>query len=184
MCLDDVKTTLGMHTLRCKSPAMVVKEALAYLTAHNLIRWLMVQAAREHKVDLELISFKGTVDAFRELSRIPHFIVWSRQHPADEAIVKSSAMHFFSQLFSASSLLFLGYPRNNRAMKSQPGSRVPNGTFFARDEHERCRAEANLLRVGRPCVNPCATIRMHQRRNPLRQKETPRVRSPRQCLMK
>ena len=69
MCLDDIKTTLGMHTLRCKSPAMVVKEALAYLTAHNLIRWLMVQTAREHQVDLEQISFKGTVDAFREVSQ-------------------------------------------------------------------------------------------------------------------
>ena len=69
MCLDDVKTTMGMHTLRCKSPAMVVKEALAYLTAHNLIRWLMVQAAREHSVDLDHISFKGTVDAFREFSQ-------------------------------------------------------------------------------------------------------------------
>lgn len=69
MCLDDIKTTMGMHTLRCKSPAMVVKEALAYLTAHNLIRWLMVQTAREHQVDLEQISFKGTVDAFREFSQ-------------------------------------------------------------------------------------------------------------------
>jgi len=29
----------------------------------------MVQAAREHKVELEQISFKGTVDAFREFSQ-------------------------------------------------------------------------------------------------------------------
>jgi hypothetical protein len=69
MCFDDIKTTMGMQTLRCKSPKMVVKEALAYLTAHNLIRWLMVQAAREHEVDLEQISFKGTIDAFREFSQ-------------------------------------------------------------------------------------------------------------------
>ena len=69
MCLDDIKTTMGMHTLRCKTPAMVVKEALAYLTAHNLIRWLMVQAAQEHQVDLAQISFKGTIDAFREFSQ-------------------------------------------------------------------------------------------------------------------
>jgi hypothetical protein len=69
MCLDDLKTTLGMHRLRCKSPQMVVKEAYTYLIAHNLMRWLMAQAAQEYGVDLERISFKGTVDAFREFSQ-------------------------------------------------------------------------------------------------------------------
>jgi Transposase DDE domain len=68
MCLDDLKTTLGMETLRCRSPKMVEKEALTYLIGHNLVRWLMVQAAAEHKVELERISFKGAVDSLREFS--------------------------------------------------------------------------------------------------------------------
>ena len=38
MCLDDLKTTLGMEMLRCQSPAMVQKEALLYRRAH-LIRF-------------------------------------------------------------------------------------------------------------------------------------------------
>lgn len=69
MCLDDLKTTLGMETLRCQSPPMVEKEALMHLISHNLIRWLMVQAVLQQEVDLERISFKGTIDSLREFSQ-------------------------------------------------------------------------------------------------------------------
>jgi len=69
MCLDDLKTTLGMETLRCRSPQMVEKEALTYLIAHNLIRCLMVEAAQTHDVELERISFKGSVDSVRQFSQ-------------------------------------------------------------------------------------------------------------------
>ena len=69
MCLDDLKTTLGMEMLRCQSPAMVEKELLMHLIGHNLIRWTMGQAAREHEVELERISFKGTLDALRQFSQ-------------------------------------------------------------------------------------------------------------------
>jgi hypothetical protein len=65
MCLDDLKTTLGMEMLGCKSPALVRKELLVFLTAHNFIRWIMGQAAQRQGVSLERISFKGTLDAFR-----------------------------------------------------------------------------------------------------------------------
>ena len=65
LCLDDLKTTLGMEALRCLSPEMVEKELLAFLIAHNLLRWVMTQAAREHEVDLYRISFTGAMDALR-----------------------------------------------------------------------------------------------------------------------
>lgn len=68
MCLDDLKTTLGMDQLRCKSPAMVHREILALLIAHNLARCIMAEAAGEHTVPLERISFTGTLDAFRHFS--------------------------------------------------------------------------------------------------------------------
>ncbi len=45
LCLDDLKTTLGMEMLSARSPRQVQKEILALLTAHNLVRWLMVNAA-------------------------------------------------------------------------------------------------------------------------------------------
>jgi hypothetical protein len=68
LCLDDLKTTLGMDQLRCKSPAMVHREILVTLIAHNLARCIMAQAARQHEVPLERISFTGTLDAFRHFS--------------------------------------------------------------------------------------------------------------------
>jgi hypothetical protein len=68
LCLDDLKTTLGMEHLRCLSPAMVKKELLAFLIAHNLLRWIMAQAAREYAVELDRISFTGALDAFRHFA--------------------------------------------------------------------------------------------------------------------
>lgn len=68
LCLRDLKTTLGMEQLRCKSPDMAEKELLACLVAHNLIRCVMAEAVAQHSVDLERISFKGTVDALRQYS--------------------------------------------------------------------------------------------------------------------
>lgn len=68
LCFRDLKTTMGMEQLRCQSPAMARKELLSYLIAHNLIRCLMAQAALRHQVELERVSFKGSVDAARHYS--------------------------------------------------------------------------------------------------------------------
>ena len=65
MCLDDLKTTLGLDALRCKTPHMVHRELLALLIAHNLVRAVMAEAAREHAVPLPRLSFTGTLDALR-----------------------------------------------------------------------------------------------------------------------
>jgi hypothetical protein len=34
LCLRDLKTTMGIEVLRCKTPDMAEKELLAYLVAH------------------------------------------------------------------------------------------------------------------------------------------------------
>jgi len=68
LCLDDLKTTLGLDRLRCKSPAMVHREIFALLIAHNLARCVMAEAACQHDVPLERISFTGTLDALRHFS--------------------------------------------------------------------------------------------------------------------
>ena len=68
LCLRDLKTTLGMEQLRCKTPDMAEKELLAYLVAHNLVRCLMAEAVASHQVELERISFKGSLDALRQFS--------------------------------------------------------------------------------------------------------------------
>jgi hypothetical protein len=64
MCLDDLKTTLGMEMLSSRSPRQVRKEILVFLTAHNLVRWIMANA----QGDMERLSFKGTLDGFRQWS--------------------------------------------------------------------------------------------------------------------
>ena len=65
MGLDDLKTTLGLDALRCQSPAMIHRELLVLLIAHNLVRAIMAEAARIHDVPLERLSFKGTLDTLR-----------------------------------------------------------------------------------------------------------------------
>jgi Transposase DDE domain len=70
LCFRDMKSTMGMEQLRCKSPEMAEKELLAYLVAHNLIRCVMAEALADSgaNLNLERISFKGTVDALRQYS--------------------------------------------------------------------------------------------------------------------
>lgn len=64
----DIKTSMGMEVLRCKSPAMVHKELEMFFIAYNLIRCLIVQAGTDNDVELDRMSFKGTVDSVRQFS--------------------------------------------------------------------------------------------------------------------
>ena len=68
LCLRDLKTTMGMEQLRCQTPDMAEKELLAYLAAHNLIRCIIAEAVATYQVELERVSFKGSVDALRQYS--------------------------------------------------------------------------------------------------------------------
>lgn len=62
---DDLKTTMGMDQLRCKTPAMVKKELLMYFIAYNAARWMINEAAIKHKVDPMRVSFKGALQDLR-----------------------------------------------------------------------------------------------------------------------
>jgi len=64
--LRDIKTTMGMDVLRCKSPEMIHKELSMYVIAYNLIRALNLQAAQNHHVSPFRISFKGTIATVRQ----------------------------------------------------------------------------------------------------------------------
>ena len=68
MCLDDLKTTLQMESLRSRSPEMAQKELYTRIIAHNLVRCTMAQAAVQHHAALDRISFKGSLDAVRHFS--------------------------------------------------------------------------------------------------------------------
>ena len=66
LCFRDLKPQMGMDQLRCQTPDMAEKEAFSYLIAHNLVRCIMAEASASYDVELERLSFKGTVDGFRQ----------------------------------------------------------------------------------------------------------------------
>lgn len=59
-----LKTTMGMEVLHCQTVAGVLKELYMFALAYNLVRVVMLEAARRQQVPLERISF---IDALRWL---------------------------------------------------------------------------------------------------------------------
>ena len=68
--LRNIKTTLGMEVLSCKTPPMCEKELWVYLLAYNLIRLLMAEAALHAGVLPRQLSFKHTLQIW---------VAWSRR---------------------------------------------------------------------------------------------------------
>jgi len=62
----QIKTTLGLDVLRCLSPELIEKEVWMQVIAYNVIRALMCEAAKVHRVEVDRLSFKGTVDTLRQ----------------------------------------------------------------------------------------------------------------------
>jgi len=56
--IRNIKTTMGMDLLSCKTPDMVVKEIWVHLLAYNLIRMMMTQSALMADISPRQISFK------------------------------------------------------------------------------------------------------------------------------
>jgi len=67
--LRNIKTTLGMELLSCKTPQMCEKEFWVYLLAYNLIRLLMAEAAGQAGVLPRELSFKHTLQIWMAWSR-------------------------------------------------------------------------------------------------------------------
>lgn len=71
--LRHIKTTLGMGSLRGKTPAMAEKEIWVHLLAYNLIRGLMADSARYADILPRQLSFKHAVqlwDSWRSQAQI------------------------------------------------------------------------------------------------------------------
>jgi hypothetical protein len=81
--LRNIKTTLGMETLRCKTPEMAIKELWVYLLAYNLIRLLMAQAALLADQIPRQLSFKHTVQIW---------IAWQRHGAGTHESVAINAL--------------------------------------------------------------------------------------------
>jgi hypothetical protein len=64
-CFDHLKTTMKMNSLKCKSVEGVKKELAIYLAVYNLIRLVIIKAAKGMRVSPWRVSF---VDAMRWLA--------------------------------------------------------------------------------------------------------------------
>jgi hypothetical protein len=65
LTLRNVKITLQMDQLSCKNPQNLDREIRMHFLVHNLVRRLMLEAARLHRVPLERISFAGSLSTAR-----------------------------------------------------------------------------------------------------------------------
>ena len=63
--LRDIKTTMGLEELRCKTPAMIHRELCVFAIAYNLLSLLTVQSATLYHLQPHQISFKATADTLR-----------------------------------------------------------------------------------------------------------------------
>ena len=61
MSFDDIKTEMGLDMLKCKSPKQCRCELLIGLIAYNIIRAVMLDAARRAGLEPRRISFTGAV---------------------------------------------------------------------------------------------------------------------------
>ena len=65
LTLRNLKTTLQMEHLSCKTPANLEREIRLHFLVHNLVRRLMLESARRYQVPLERVSFAGALAAVR-----------------------------------------------------------------------------------------------------------------------
>jgi len=64
----DIKTTLGMDILSCRTPRMIEIELWMHVIAYNLVRAFMLESAIHYSVPYARISFKGTLSSLRQFA--------------------------------------------------------------------------------------------------------------------
>jgi hypothetical protein len=66
----DIKTAMGMNHLRCRTPEMIRKEITMFMTAYNLVRSMMLEAAQISGIQATRISFTSAAALTEEWMRI------------------------------------------------------------------------------------------------------------------
>jgi DDE family transposase len=128
--LRNIKTTLGMDELHCKTPQMCEKEVAVYMLAYNLVRLLMAQAALNANVRPRQISFKHTLQMW---------VAWSQQQ------FLSEAMEDTTELFEVIAQIRVG----NRPGRIEPRAIKRRPKAFPRLQTSRRTARARIRRYGR-----------------------------------
>ncbi len=91
--LRSLKGTLHMDVLRCKTPEMVRKEVWAHLLGYNLIRSVMVDAARLHGAAPRELSFAGAWQTIEVFASVLHGCSPGRTEAVYEQMLKAVATH-------------------------------------------------------------------------------------------
>ena len=78
--LRSLKQSLGMHHLKCQTPAMVRNELWVHLLAYNLIRGVMAQAALQRGVLPRELSFAGAAQSLSAFAPLLLIAVESAWH--------------------------------------------------------------------------------------------------------
>ena len=129
--LRNLKTTMGMERLTCKTPTMCEKELWVYLLAYNLIRLLMAEAAVHASTLPRQLSFKHTVQVW---------VAWSQRQ------FLSTAPEDIAGLFRLIAHVRVAHRPGRmepRLIKTRPKP-------FGRLQTTRRRARANVRKYGRP----------------------------------
>jgi hypothetical protein len=77
--LRDIKTTMGMDILRCKTPDMIHKELIMYIIAYNLIRALLLQTCIKVQAQMDRLSFKGALTILRQANPLILLLIYTRK---------------------------------------------------------------------------------------------------------
>lgn len=105
--LRDIKITLGMDILRCKTPDMAEKQLAMHVIAYNLIRLTMLDAARQANLCPGQLSFKATVQA------ICHWV------PRLQALPSHAHPHMYDRMLRA----IARTPLPDRPNRAEPRAR-------------------------------------------------------------
>lgn len=127
--LRNVKTTMGMDVLRCRTPQMNEKEVWAYMLAYNVIRLLMAQAANDSGLHPRELSFKHTVQTWTQW--IAHGL---------------SAATDDGRLFKLIAMLRVG----NRPGRIEPRMRKRRPKSYPWLKESRAKARQKVSRHGHP----------------------------------
>jgi hypothetical protein len=127
--IRNIKTTLGMDSLRCMTPSMCEKEMWVYLLAYNLIRLLMAEAAIQAQVLPRQLSFKHTLQMW---------VAWSQRQ------FLSSANEHTATLF----LLIAQVRVGNRPGRLEPRAVKRRPKTYARLNKPRRQAREDIRKYG------------------------------------
>jgi hypothetical protein len=134
----DIKTTMGMDILRCRTPSMIQKEILMHFIAYNCIRRLMYEAAEEADIDVRIVSFKGSLQALRS---------WE-PHLNQARISKSERFRLISDLYDA---------MTNTPIKQRPGRSEPRCVKQRPKNYQRMTSPRHEMKVVPHRSQYCAT---------------------------